>query len=139
MLRLGVHLLHQPGSLDDIGETRVILDIGGDRQLAARLQPGHQDRLQVRARGVNRGGITRRPRADDQHFTVMVFRHPANLVVWTAYYTIFPYSGTAALRGLPLVRGCGPPRYVVRDSRILTIRYNKRRTRHRCREEALGW
>ena len=42
MLGLLLHLLHQPGALDDVGETGIVLDIGGDRQLAARLQPGDQ-------------------------------------------------------------------------------------------------
>src|SRR5689334_21489423 len=104
-----MHLLHQPGSLDDLGETRVILDIGGDRQLAARLEPGNQNRLQIRPGGVDRGGIARRPRANDQHFTVMVFRHPANPVVWTAYYTIFLCSGTAALPRIAAPSGVQPP------------------------------
>src|SRR5437763_7869159 len=108
MLRLGVHLLHKPRALNDFGEAGIILDIGRDRQLAAGLKPGYQNRLQVRPRGVDRGGITRWTRADDQHFTVMALRHPANPVVWTAYYTIFPCSGTAALRGLPLLWGRSP-------------------------------
>ena len=34
MLGLALHLLHQPGSLDDVGKTGVVLDIGRDRQLA---------------------------------------------------------------------------------------------------------
>jgi hypothetical protein len=35
---LGGHLLHQPGALDDLGETRIVLDIRGDGHLAAGLQ-----------------------------------------------------------------------------------------------------
>jgi len=31
------HLLHQPGTLDDVGEARIVLDVGGDGELAARL------------------------------------------------------------------------------------------------------
>ena len=40
MLGLLLHLLHQPGALDDVGEARVVLDVGGDGQLAARLNAG---------------------------------------------------------------------------------------------------
>ena len=76
MLGLGVHLLHQPGSLDDVGKPRVVLDIGGDRQLAAGLDPGQQNRLQVGAGGIDRRGIAGRPGADDQNLAVMVLRHP---------------------------------------------------------------
>ena len=39
VLGLRLHLLHQPGALDDVGEARVVLDVGGDGQLAARLEP----------------------------------------------------------------------------------------------------
>src|SRR5216110_2481990 len=45
MLRLGVHLLHKPRALNDFGEAGIILDIGRDRQLAAGLKPGYQNRL----------------------------------------------------------------------------------------------
>jgi hypothetical protein len=39
---LRLHLLHQPGTLDDIGKARIVLDVGGDRQLAARLHALNQ-------------------------------------------------------------------------------------------------
>src|SRR5204862_1924994 len=52
------------------------------------------------------------------------------------HFTLFGDRRTARVAA-PL--GANPRRYVVRDSRILTIRYNKRRTRHRSRKEALGW
>jgi len=35
MLCLLAHLVHEPGSLDHVGEARVILDVGRDRQLSA--------------------------------------------------------------------------------------------------------
>ena len=44
MLDLPLHLLHKPWALDDLGEARVVLDIGGYRHLAAWLQAGHEDR-----------------------------------------------------------------------------------------------
>ena len=66
MLGLGLHLLHQPGTLDHVGEARIVLDVGGDGQLPARLQALDQDRLQVGARGIDRGGVAGRAGADDQ-------------------------------------------------------------------------
>ena len=82
MLGLGMHLLHQPGALDDLGKTGVVLDIGRNRQLPARLQAGHQNRLQIGARGVDRGRVARRPRADDQDLAVMTLRHPKKSVIF---------------------------------------------------------
>ena len=67
MLGLGPHLLHQPRPLDRLGEARIILDVGGDHQLAARLEAREQQRLQHGARGVDRGGVAGRTRADDDH------------------------------------------------------------------------
>ncbi|MND45953.1 hypothetical protein D3C80_368210 [compost metagenome] len=40
------HLLHQPGALDGIAESRIVLYIRGDHQLAALFHAGDQDRLQ---------------------------------------------------------------------------------------------
>ena len=40
VIGLRPHLLHQPGSLDRIGESGIILHIGGGHQLAALLEPG---------------------------------------------------------------------------------------------------
>ena len=37
MLRLSLHLLHQPRPLDHLGKARIVLHIGGDGQLAAGL------------------------------------------------------------------------------------------------------
>ncbi len=65
-----LHLLHQPGALDDVGEARIILDIGGDGELAAGLDALNQHRLQHRAGGVDRGGVTGRPGADDDDLRV---------------------------------------------------------------------
>ncbi len=65
MLGLRAHLLHQPGALDRLGEARIVLDVGGDHQLAAGLEARQQQRLQHGARGVDRRGVAGRPRADD--------------------------------------------------------------------------
>jgi hypothetical protein len=61
MLGLGLHLLHQPGALDDVGEARIVLDIGGDGQLAAGLDAGDQHGLQQGARGIDGGGVAGGP------------------------------------------------------------------------------
>ena len=63
---LGLHLLHQPGALDDVGEARVVFDVGGDHELTAGLHAGHQDGRQVGARGIDRGGVAGGAGADDQ-------------------------------------------------------------------------
>ena len=60
MLGLGLHFLHQPGALDDFGKARVILNIGGDGELAAGLDALNENRLQHGAGGVNCSSITRR-------------------------------------------------------------------------------
>ena len=39
MGRLLLHLLHEPGALDDVGKARIILDVGGDGELAAGAMP----------------------------------------------------------------------------------------------------
>jgi hypothetical protein len=67
MRRLGGHLLHQPWSLNGICKTRIILDLGGDRQLAARLQAGHQNRRQRRPRRIDGRRVPGRTRPDDQN------------------------------------------------------------------------
>ena len=70
MGRLLLHLFHQPGTLDDIGEARVVLHIRGDGELSAGLDALDQDRLQHRARGVNAGGVASRTGADDDNLGV---------------------------------------------------------------------
>src|SRR4051794_14943388 len=75
MLGLLLHLLHQPGTLDDVGETRIVLHVGRDRQLAAGLDAQDQGGVQHGARGINRGGVARRPRADDDNLGVGDLAH----------------------------------------------------------------
>ena len=67
MLGLLQHLLHQPRPLDRIGEAGIVLDVGGDHQLAALLQAGDQHRLQHGARGIDRRRIAGRTGADDEN------------------------------------------------------------------------
>ena len=70
MLGLLLHLLHQPGALDDVGEAGIVLHIGGDGELAAGLDALDQDRLQHGAGGIDRGRIAGRAGADDDDLGV---------------------------------------------------------------------
>ena len=70
MLGLRPHLLHQPGALDHVGEARIVLDVGGDGQLAAGLDAGDQHRLQHGARGIDGGRVAGRAGADDDQLGV---------------------------------------------------------------------
>jgi len=67
MLGLFGHLFHQPRALDGFGEAGIVLHVGGDGQLAPRLQSGHQNRLQIGARGINSCGVTGGTGANDQN------------------------------------------------------------------------
>ena len=78
MFGLCLHLVHEPRTLDRRGKAWIILDIGGDRQLAARLEAGDQNRLQHGARGVDRGGIAGGPRSNDDYFGVRRVRGPGS-------------------------------------------------------------
>jgi hypothetical protein len=61
MLGLPAHLLHQPRALDDVGEARIVLDVGGDGQLPAGLDAGIEQRLQHGARGIDGRGVAGGP------------------------------------------------------------------------------
>ena len=70
MLGLEAHLLHQPGTLDHVREARIVLDVGGDHELAAGLEAGDQHRFEQRAGGVDRGRVAGRAGADDDELGV---------------------------------------------------------------------
>ena len=70
MFGLGPHLIHEPRALDHVGETGIVLDIGGDGHLTARLDALDQERLQHGARRVDGGGVAGRTGADDDHLFV---------------------------------------------------------------------
>jgi hypothetical protein len=72
------HLLHQPRALDDVGETRIILHIGGDGELAAGLDALDQDRFKHRARGINRSRVAGGSGTDDDDLGVDGGRHGAD-------------------------------------------------------------
>ena len=71
MLGLLAHLLDEPGTLDGLGETGIVLDLGGDGELAARLQPLAHDGLEVGARRVYGRGAAGRTRTQDQDLGVV--------------------------------------------------------------------
>ncbi len=57
---------HQLGTLDPVGEARVVLDVGRDRELAAGLVAGQDDRREVRPGRVDGGRQAGRAGAQDQ-------------------------------------------------------------------------
>ena len=64
-LGLGAHGGHQVGPLDAVLEARIVLDVAGEHQLAARGGAREDDRLEARAGRVDRGGQAGRTRPDD--------------------------------------------------------------------------
>ncbi len=58
-------LRHEVGAHDAVGETRVVLDVGRQHELSARLQPLDDQGLQVGPGGVDGGCESRRARSDD--------------------------------------------------------------------------
>jgi hypothetical protein len=60
MLGLRLHLLHQPGTLDDVAEAGIVLDVRGRRELTAGLDSLDDDRLEAGARGIDCSGQARR-------------------------------------------------------------------------------
>src|SRR6185312_7607541 len=79
MLGLGLHLLDQPRTLDDVAETGIIFDIGGGGELAAGLDALDDDRRQAGARGVDCGGKPRRAGAEHGHARRNAVGHRADL------------------------------------------------------------
>ena len=64
-LRLRAELLHQLGAEDAVLEARVVLDVARDHQLAAEREALDHERLEVGARGVERGRVPGGAAADD--------------------------------------------------------------------------
>ena len=67
MFGLLLHLLHQPGPLDDIGKAGIVFDVGRDGQLATRLDALHDERVQPCPRGIDGSRQTCRTGAQNQH------------------------------------------------------------------------
>ena len=136
MLGLRLHLLHQPGSLDDVGEAGIVLDVGGDRELAAGLHALNQDRLQHGARGIDGGGVAGRSRADDHDFGVgrlchACFRPPGGRRrahrrrrrpdVWPALLPCPMYGFRRAMQDTQPVAPTGWPVHAITFSRVRNI------------------
>ena len=72
-LGLLAQVVHEVRAHDAVGEAGEVLDVGGVHQ---RATGGHRalehERREVGARGVDRGGVTGRARADDDHVADVV-------------------------------------------------------------------
>ena len=64
-LRLLFHVLDQVRPHNAVRKSRVVFNIGGQRQLAADLETLDDQRLEVCPRGINRGGVARTARSND--------------------------------------------------------------------------
>ena len=78
LLGLRAHLVHQVRAHDAVAIARIVLDERGQHQLPAGFQAFDEQRLKVRARGVQGGGQARGARADDDdvagsHGNVVVY------------------------------------------------------------------
>ncbi len=69
--RLRLHLLHQPGALDDLGEARIVLDVGGDGHLPARLHTLDDHRFQHCTGCIDGGRVAGRTGAEDDKLGVL--------------------------------------------------------------------
>jgi hypothetical protein len=74
-LGMAAHPLHQFRSLDAVRIAGPVIDIGRGHQLPALFQSGNQDRLEVGARGINRGRVAGGSGAEDQQPAVFGFAH----------------------------------------------------------------
>lgn len=69
-LGVGLHARHQVRAHQAVGVTRPVVHLGGGHQLAALLQAGDDDRLQVGAGGVDGGGPAGRAGTEDDEALV---------------------------------------------------------------------
>src|ERR1019366_8806228 len=93
-----LHLLHQPRSLDDVREARIVLHVGGDGELAAGLNALNQHGFEHRTGGVDRSGVTGRAGTDDDDLGVDGGGHeadPSLKGIWSALKRNTPWQGTA--------------------------------------------
>jgi hypothetical protein len=64
-LGLRAELRHHFGAHDPVGKAGIVLDVGRQHELPAGADPLDHERMQIGARGIDRGGQTRRARPDD--------------------------------------------------------------------------
>ena len=77
-----------------VGKAGVVLDVGGEHELAAGADAFDHERVQVGARGVDRGGEAGRARSDDDDFAAFPWSSSARR----------SGSGLALAQGLRLVQ-----------------------------------
>ena len=77
-LGLAAEVLHHHRPHDAVGIAGVVLDVGGDHQLAAPVEALDHERVEVRPRRVQRRGVARRAASDDDHvaYVAHVFTAP---------------------------------------------------------------
>ena len=85
---------HQLRAEHALGEAGVVLDVGGDHQLAAGLKTLDTERVQIRARGVDGGCQSCTGAADDDQVTDVVAHGPERR-------TSLPASPAPEARGRP--------------------------------------
>ena len=68
-LGLGAHLVHERRALDALREAGEVLHLGGGHQRATELRALEHQRVQVRAGGVDGGGVPGGTRTDDDQVT----------------------------------------------------------------------
>ena len=79
-LRLFAEALHQLRAHDRLREARVVLDVGGLLQQAAPGEALDHERLEVRARCVERGRVAGGATADDDHLLEALLSHVAPIL-----------------------------------------------------------
>src|SRR5437879_13524535 len=72
MLGLLPERIHHFRAEDSLGESGIIFHIGRDRQLPPWLDPLEDKRMQICAARIERGGKSRRPRADNDNPVMVV-------------------------------------------------------------------
>ena len=110
-------VVHQVGAHDAVGEAGEVLDVGGVHQRAAGGDRAleHQ-RRQVGARGVDRGGVARRARADDDHVAYVAHSGPLLGACRMRVLVVPPVTSTGARGGMfPRERPREPSRAATED------------------------
>ena len=100
-LRLTPEVLHHRRAEDTVGVPRVVLHVGGDHQLATPVEALDDQRLEVRARGVERSGIAGGTSADHDQV--------ADIVQGSAVLLcrVIPLMGETTTRSPVFQRSCG--------------------------------
>ena len=98
MLGLRLHFLHQPGTLDDVAETRIIFDVRRSRQLPSRDDALDQHRAESGTRRIDGRGIAGRARAEDDETRRNTVRHAKHVSGVNPPRNASPWLNGAAAR-----------------------------------------